>query len=356
MLAPRVFAFLAFGVLIYLAITFWPLVRPYLRRPGVLPLAAGAVIVTVAQGVMNWYDPIADNSHSSKFGSVRTIVDKTPSNRLGTTTFWFFDWLGWTLLAVAIVVTAVAVVVGRLRLLGYLTAVAGVLGAAAAYFAHDDVVTVGGQFDHSLGPYVDMVGFLVMAGAGITAARAKSELADTKGFQAKVIDWRPGMPFVVLGLIFGLLAYLVCCWFSPNVKNANFADSGDAYTGTAISSLGSSYLSWLGWTLFLASLIVVAAASYLRNRMVAWAGLALSVVGVICTFFTIKSMTNVAAKVAPQNGANWKNLGVGGYLAGIVFMLLAAAAVQVTAGSRSAPPRPRRRWPSRRTSSCRSRA
>ena len=41
-LRPRVFVFLAIGVVIFLLITFWPLVRPYIRRPGMSPVPAPA--------------------------------------------------------------------------------------------------------------------------------------------------------------------------------------------------------------------------------------------------------------------------------------------------------------------------
>src|SRR5689334_2246626 len=58
----RVLIFLGIGVAIFLAMTFWPYVRPYLRRPGVVPLAVGFIVVVIAQGVMNWYDPKQDNN------------------------------------------------------------------------------------------------------------------------------------------------------------------------------------------------------------------------------------------------------------------------------------------------------
>src|SRR4051794_26010687 len=53
---PRVFVFLGIGILIYLAMTFWPRVVPYLGRAGVRPLAAGAASVVAAYGLLNWTD------------------------------------------------------------------------------------------------------------------------------------------------------------------------------------------------------------------------------------------------------------------------------------------------------------
>jgi ABC-type branched-subunit amino acid transport system permease subunit len=59
-----------------------------------------------------------------------------------------------------------------------------------------------------------------------------------------------------------------------------------------------------------------------------------SIVGVVVTFFALKSMTDVAAKVVPAKGGEWKNLGVGGFAACITFMVLAAAALQVVLARR----------------------
>jgi len=68
----RILAFLAIGVVIYLAITFWPLVRPYIRRPAVVPAVAGVLVVIISQTVMNWYDPA-----SAKFSKLGDLVDQT---------------------------------------------------------------------------------------------------------------------------------------------------------------------------------------------------------------------------------------------------------------------------------------
>ena len=130
-LKPRIALFLAIGVLIYLMITFWPLVRPHIRRPGVVPAVSGLVIVLVSQAVMNWYDPLLNlNSTSAKFNKLSDVVDKTSG--LDATTKWFFaQWGAWTLVAVALLGTAACIVV-RIRPAGYVAAAAGVAGAALA--------------------------------------------------------------------------------------------------------------------------------------------------------------------------------------------------------------------------------
>lgn len=324
-LSPRIFVFLAIGVALFLAMTFWRYVRPYLRRPGVVPLAAGVIIVVVAQAVMNWYDPRADNSGSSKFAFVRSLVDQT--NGLRSTTTWFFDWLGWGLMGAGLIVCGAAIITG-IKALGYVVAAMGVAGAVVALFAHQQVLDVGGGVDHSLGVYADMIGFLTIAGAGLTAALARTDVADPKGFANRISDWRPGLPFALGGVLFGLSSLLLACWFDPVSKNDSFSDSGRDFTGTGISWLASNYLDWLGWTLFVITALVVLAATYLRLRVLCWVGVALGIAGVVCTFFTLQSMTDIAAKVAPEHGPQWKNLGVGGYLACAVFTLFVAGAVQ----------------------------
>jgi ABC-type branched-subunit amino acid transport system permease subunit len=335
-LRPRIFIFLAIGLLIYLAITFWPLVRPHIRRPGVLPLVVGFLTVLVAQFVMNWYDPLASLKNNGKFGEVRSVVDQT-SHGLSQTTTWFFDWLSWTLVAVAVVCTAVCIL-ARLRPLGYVAPVVGVIGAVLAYTAHQDVVDLGTKnqlgFDHSLGSYTDMIGFLILGGAGLTAALSQREVADPRGFATRVLNWRPGLPLAVIGVLFGVAAYTIATWFSPLIINANYSDSAHDYKGTAISSLGSEYLDWLGWVVFAIAAITALAATLLVNRVIAWVCAAVSVAGIVLTFFSLKSMTEVAAKVAPDSGATWKNLGVGGFLACLVFSLFAAASVWAAVAAR----------------------
>jgi ABC-type branched-subunit amino acid transport system permease subunit len=328
-LRPRIVVFLAIGLIIFALITFWSVVKPYIRRPGILPLGIGFLVIVAAQSVMNWYDPIG--SGQSRFNGVRKAVDQTRD--IGSATSAFFDWAAWALLGAAIVATALAVVY-RVRLFGYLTAAFGVAGAVLAWMAHSDVVDVGGrapgvQVDHSLGMYTDVIGFLIVAAAGITAVHSSVEVADPRGFFDRAMDYRPGLPFAVIGTILGLFAYLNDGWYDPSTLNADFAKAGDLYDGTAVSGLASAYLGWLGWTLFIVTVVVTLAASYLRNRPLALVGGVAGLAGVVITFFAIKSMTEVAADVAPAKGASWKNLGVGGFAACIAFCILAAAALLV---------------------------
>jgi ABC-type branched-subunit amino acid transport system permease subunit len=333
-LDSRIVIFLGIGVLIFALITFWTVVKPYVRRPGMTPLLIGFLVIVAAQTIMNWYDPLVNANGDGKFGAVRDIVDKTQSDRLAGYTVPFFDWLAWAILGLAIVACGFAVVT-RTRVFGYVVAALGVAGAVLAYLAHDDVLSVGGGVDHSLGAYTDIIGFLIVAGAGITAVHSNTEVADWRGFLQRVMDFRPGLPFAALALVYGLFAYLNDGWYDPQTLNADFAKAGDLYNSTDITQLTSQYLDWLGWTLFVAAAVLALAASWLRNRAVAVAAIAVSVVGVVVTFFALKSMTEVAAAAAPEKGSSWKNLGVGGFAACITFTIFAAAGVQVLLARRA---------------------
>jgi ABC-type branched-subunit amino acid transport system permease subunit len=324
--------FLIIGLVIFLLITFWPLVVPYLTRPGTYPVGAGLLIVVAAQTIMNWYDPLAGTVGSGKFGAVRTAVADT--NGLLPVTDPFFSWLAWTLAVAALVLVGVAIIL-RLKLAGYAAAVVGVAGAVLAYTAHADVVNAGGGIDHSLGVYADMVGFLVLAAAGITTARARTDVADTRGFLNAVNNFRPGLVLAAVGVVWGLLAFTTAGWFGTgNQRNDTLSEAKDTFSGTGISGLASQYLSWLGWTLFIVCALLTAAAAYLRREVLGWAASVLSLAAVLLTFLTLHSMTAVAADVAPDLGTEWKNLGAGGFAACMVFSIFVGAAALVISACR----------------------
>ncbi|MEO8888102.1 MAG: branched-chain amino acid ABC transporter permease [Jatrophihabitantaceae bacterium] len=324
---PRIFLFLIIGLVIFALITFWPLVDPYLSRPGVRPLGAGLLVVIAGQTVMNWYDPLASSQGSGKFNAVRSAVSGSGVSSLAIA---FFSWLAWTLFFVGLLACGAAIVT-RLRPIGYLTALVGVTGAVLSYTSHTAVVNYDNHIDHSLGMYANIVGFLVIAGAGVTAVHARSDSANTRAFARSVMGYRPGLPFAVLGLILGLLAFTTDGWFGSLQINYTLADSHTAFAGQGLSALASQYLAWLGWTIFAVSAVLALAASWLRNRLLAWAAGLVALVGVILTFFTLRSMTEVGASVAPVYGTSWKNLGAGGFMTCIVFSLFASAASVVVA-------------------------
>jgi len=325
--------FLSIGLVLFVLISFWRFVVPYLRSPGMRPLLMGLIGVIIAQTVMNWDDAILHlpNHNNSRFFTAKDVVDGSPS--LSGLTANFFDWLSWVLLVATVVACAVAIVLPKLRWLGYLTLACGVAGAVIAYNSHHDLVNASTQSnlgpDHSLGVYVDVASFLLMGFAGITASWARSTVADTREFLTRITTWRPGLPLVAIGVVLGLFAYANDCWYAPLSRNADLGTTHDLFSGTGISPVGLQYLDWLGWTLFAAGAVVTGAATYLGNKVLAWLSVLAGVTGIVLTFVTLHSMTFLGFHASPNDGQPWGNLGAGGFSAFIVYALFAAAAVQV---------------------------
>jgi branched-chain amino acid transport system permease protein len=145
-----------------------------------------------------------------------------------------------------------------------------------------------------------------------------------------VNGFRPGLLLAVVGLIWGLLAFTSAGWFGTGgQRNDKFSDLQTTFAPTGMSGIASQYLSWLGWTLFIGCTVLTLAATYLRHQILGWVAGIASLIAVLLTFLTLKSMTGVAASQAPQFGANWKNLGVGGFVVCMVYTIFAAAAALV---------------------------
>jgi ABC-type branched-subunit amino acid transport system permease subunit len=329
----RAAIFLAIGLVVFALLSFWRYVVPYLRSPGMRPLGAGFIAVIIAQTVMNWYDPIQayKNATNSRFFTIKPVVQT--SSVLSGLTDDFFVWLAWVLIVVTVASCAASIVVRRLKWLGYLTFVLGVVSAYIAYSAHHKLANAGRSLpqpqDHALGVYADVIGFLLIGFAGLTAVWARSDVADTRVFLTRVTTWRPGLPLVAIGIVFGFLAYGNDCWYAPLTRNADLSATHDLFAGTGVSSLATQYLGWLGWTLFGVVALIAVAATYLSSKALAWLSLAFGFVGIVLTFLTLHSMTFTAFRIAPNDGQRWGNVGDGGFTAFIVFALFAAAGMQV---------------------------
>jgi len=102
--APRIILFLGIGVLLFLAVTFWPLIKPYLVRSGVRPLAVGALTVIVSQTLLKWYDPLGD-------GKFKTLADQaSKTNGLSPLSQQFFtNPVPWILLIATVGCAGVAI-------------------------------------------------------------------------------------------------------------------------------------------------------------------------------------------------------------------------------------------------------
>jgi ABC-type branched-subunit amino acid transport system permease subunit len=317
--SPRILVFLGIGVLVFLAITFWPLVRPNLVRPGAPSFLAGTITVVAAYTLLRWYDPLG------KFGAVASAVAAT--SNISPIASAFFGWLHWTELIVTFLVGGVAIA-RRDRRLAWIAAALCVVSGVIAVVAHQEVVSKGGGVDHSLGPFVAAFGYLVMAVACAAAALTHQQVAATRDSIDRFMNWRPGLPVAVAGFVATLIAMTYAAWFSPQRLEAKFPDLHTLFTGYGLAPLAMQFTIWLGWALLAAGTVTAVVASYLRRRALAWVAATLGVVGVVLTLITLYGISKIGADNNVDSATGpWQNLGSGGWLACLGFSLLATAGV-----------------------------
>jgi len=318
---PRIFVFLGIGLLIFVFLTFWPQITPYLKKPGVRPIAIGLLTVIVSMTLMHWYDPLGDG----KFSTVATAAGQTAG--LSPLAQAFFGWGSWALILLALVLSAVAVVLQN-RILAWVVAAIGVLGAVLAWTSHAAIVAFAGGIDHSLGAGVAVIGYLTVSAGAAAQALSNRESADTKLFVNKWVGWRPGMPLAIVGLVVGILGFGPATWFSPNTRNATIADTRELFRGTELAPLSVQYLAWLGILLLVLNVLLAGAACYLKNRAMGWAAAALGAVSLILTLITMYNISALGGSLNVDGATGpWQNLGTGGWMACAAFFLLAGAGV-----------------------------
>lgn len=315
--APRIFVFLGIGVLGFLAITFWPKVRPYLARPYAAPFLTSAGTVIASYVLLRWYDPIGN----AKLSTVADAVAQTSGLSFLATAF--FGWLHWVQFLLVLVLGGVAIALG-LRRLAWVVAVLGVLAGVVAVVAKQQVVSFDGRIDHSLGAFVALAGYVGMAVCCLAIALQPKAAATRTAFN-RALDWRPGLPLVSLGLVAGVCAMSFAAWFSPQRLNASMSSMHDLFTGTGLQALSLAYLGWLGWALLLATALIGGIGAYLRIRVLGWVAVALGVVSVVITLDVLYETSLLAADRDVDSATGpWQNLGAGGWLACIAFFLMAA--------------------------------
>jgi ABC-type branched-subunit amino acid transport system permease subunit len=331
---PRVLVFLALGVLIWIAITYWPTVKTYIKRPGVVPLVSGSLAVIAGLFLMKWYD--GTGVGDGKFSGVRNAVSSTPA--ASTLTSAFFSWLAYAAFIGTLVVGAIAIVTGFRRVAWIGTAVS-LVAAIVGWRAHNQVVALAGpsSSDHSLGFGATTIGFVVLAFACAVIAVSREEFAATRVFVNRILAWRPGSVLVAFGLVLGILAFFEARWFDPNGRNSDFFATYDVFNPANLTSWALAYLHWLGPVLFVVTLVVCAAATLLRSPMLGWVGAVLGVVGSAYTVAVIYKYSDLAAKLDPTLGSTWNNLGTGGWIAAAAFLILGGGGyVAATATARAA--------------------
>jgi ABC-type branched-subunit amino acid transport system permease subunit len=329
-LKPRVFVFLAIGVAAFFAITYWPKVRPYLTRPGAPSFLAGAATVVASYTLLRWYDPIGDG----KLGTIAAAVDKT--SNISPIASLFFGWLHWTGLAVIVAAGGFALATRRRRLAWAVAAVSVAVGAIA-FIAKEQVASLDGHIDHSLGAFVALFGYLVMAVALGAAAVTKSQVAGTRRAIDQFMDLRPGAPLVAAGIVVAVCAMTFATWFSPFQRNTSMTETHSLFAGTGLGAFALGYLGWLAWVLLAATAILGLVATVWRMRVLGGVTAILGVGSVVITLVTMYQFSALAAdlKVEAATGP-WQNLGVGGWVACIGFALMAAGGVVAATSRRPA--------------------
>jgi ABC-type branched-subunit amino acid transport system permease subunit len=323
--SPRIIVFLGIGVLIYLLMTFWPRVTPYLKRPGVRPLAAGAISVLAADTLLKWSD--SGQIEGGKLNTLASAASDTGALDFLTRAFFgsIVPGTPYLLLVVVVLLAGTAIALGNSTIAwvaGALAAVTGIWG----FYAQSTVSSFLDSPDHSTGSLGALLGYLAIAAAAVVVARSSAQEADTQGFVDQVFSWRPGFPLVVLGLVGGVVSLLFATWFSPTNRLDKVYELNGLFSGSGINGLTSAYITWLVWVLFVATLALAGAATYLRRRDLGWATIVLGVVSVVLTLIVLHDFTAVAAEQSFDNATKpWKNLGVGGWLLCAVFTILAGA-------------------------------
>jgi ABC-type branched-subunit amino acid transport system permease subunit len=326
-LEPRIVVFLGIGVLLFLAITYWPTIVPYLTRPGFWPFVSGALAVIAAITLMHWYDPAGDG----KFSATAGVVSR--SSNVSAIASAFFGWLAWTELLAIVIVGGASIILGLRRLAG-VVAIAAVVAAIISYLAHQGVVHAGGHLiDHSLGYAAAILGYLVIAGAMLISATTAAQQVESKALVGRIFAFRPGLPLIVLGAVLTLLAFLEARWFSPGDKNTTLSSTHSLFAGSGLSSLEYDYLGWLGWLIFAIVAVVAGAAVWVRSRWLGWVAAAAGLAATVLTLITMYGISKIGAqdKVDAATGP-WQNLGAGGWMAcGGLFLLGAAGFIAATA-------------------------
>ncbi len=324
--SPRILVFILVGVLVFAGMTFWPLITPYLMRPGVRPLAIGGITVLVSMTLLKWSDDgrTDDGKFTSVAGKAGNTDGLAPAAKL-----FFSNYLAWILLLVTFLVAAAAIL-ASIKYLAWVAAVLAVVGAVWAYTSQAAVRDFLGTPDHSLGAGVALLGYLTIAAAAVAIALAQSDTADTRAFLNRALAWRPAMLLVVLGLVVGLLALVQATWFSPQNINATLTDAKNYFQGNGLADLAFQFLAWLGYVLFALTLVAAAAASYLRQRMLGWVAAGLGAVALVLTLITMYDFSELAGSAGIDGATGpWQNLGAGGWMLCGAFFLLGGAGVVV---------------------------
>jgi ABC-type branched-subunit amino acid transport system permease subunit len=313
----RIIWFLLVGLLVFLAITYQDVVRRYASRPGVRPLIAGLLVLLASYFLMRWYDPLGNNG---KFAGLADAVGQTGG--IAPLAKIFFGWLWWVSLLLLVVGIFVAIA-RRLRWLGWACAGLAVVVGVIALVAHSAAAGAGTGIDHSFGAPAAFIGYLILAGAAVLAARSQAETAATRDFVERVMGFRPGLPLVAMGLVLGVLALTVATWFAPQRNNSTLVDTSRLFSGSDASGLSLALLGWAGYVLFVVVLLIGAAAVWTGRRALGYATVVVAAAAILLTVITLHDISATAFRAGAGAGP-WRDLGTGGWLLCIALFSIGA--------------------------------
>jgi hypothetical protein len=156
--------------------------RRRVRVSGVVLVLAGAVLVLVSFGLLDWYDVPARNTADATgeitFGALHSSSAQVGGTALATA---YFGWLAWLLL-IGLIIAGVAGnlpfgTIDPFRVAGFLF---GTLGATATYFAvaqlHNAQVSAGAEkhsvfYNSTWGLWAALLGFALGALGAVLGAR-----------------------------------------------------------------------------------------------------------------------------------------------------------------------------------------
>ncbi|WP_432047187.1 branched-chain amino acid ABC transporter permease [Streptomyces asiaticus] len=326
-LRPRIAIFLGIGLALFVVVSYWDKMKPRLARPGLWPLASGAMAVTAAITLLHWCDGVGDG----KFAATAEAVARTPG--IAPVTAMFFGWLAWTMAVVISAVGFIAAITGQ-RILAVATAAAAVAAGVVTYLAHRALNAADTIPDHSLGHVIAILGYLVIASSLILAAATDGEQARARALVMRALGFRPGLPLVLVGAMLTLVAFVDAAWFSPSSKDTNLAETHALLHGSSLSGIASNYLGPLSWVLFACALSTAAASTWLRHRLLGWAACAIGFASAALTLVTLHDISQQGAKIGLDGATGpWQNLGAGGWMACAgLFILGSAGLVVATVG------------------------
>jgi ABC-type branched-subunit amino acid transport system permease subunit len=257
---------------------------------------------------MKWYDPLGDG----KFGTFADAVTNTQG--ISPLARAFFGW-AWLAALVALPVATFVAIAIRQRGLAWVAAALSAVAGVLAVVAHSTAASFAGGVDHSFGAATALVGFLLVAGAGVVAATSREESAATRDFIERVMAFRPGLPLVVIGLLLGVLALATATWFAPGGDNLTLVDTASLFSGSTLDGLASAMLGWLTYVLFAVVVVLAGAAVWLRNGALGWAAAGIAALSVLAVLYTLYAISDLAAAQGYGSGNGpWQNLGTGGWL------------------------------------------